>query len=217
MKETIKYSLPSLIVALAMIVFFLFFLKGCFQAKPQPIITVQRDTQYIQQPPVIIPQYQPVVIKSEAPNPVIIPQQYKEPTSDINELKQQIKDLADQFYAVNHYKDSLQLKDSAGNRVGVVNMEDAVSQNEIQSRNPSNSLRLPVITNTITIDHPYEAKNRLYLGGGVLGNRIDLLTAIKAGLILKNKKDNIIEVNATVNKGLGIGAEVGYYHKISFK
>ncbi len=215
----VKNNILSLIIILAFIVFFFMFFKGCFQAKsdiPPQIVTIKRDTQYIQQPPVTIPQYQPIIVKTEAAPPSAIPQMYQQPTTDLKELTQQIKDLAAQFYAINHYRDSIQLKDSIGNRVGVVSLDDAVSENKILSRNPSYVLRLPVITNTITIDHPYQPKNQVYIGGGITGSRESLIQQFEAGLLLKNKQDQMYGIKAGIDVKGNVIYGLQSYWKIKF-
>jgi hypothetical protein len=49
--------------------------------------------------------------------------------TDIKEQTKQVKEQAAQFYAANYYKESIQLKDSSGNNVGVVRLDNAVSEN----------------------------------------------------------------------------------------
>ncbi len=217
----IKNNILSLIIIVALIVFFILFAKGCFQVKAdqtlQPTVTIKRDTQYIMQPPITIPQYQPIIVKSEPASPTVIPKIYQQTSTDIKKLTQQVKELAAQFYAINHYKDSIQLKDSSGNSVGMVRLDDAVSQNQIQSRNPSYSLRLPVITNTITIDHPYQPRNQLYLGGGITGSRESFIQQFEAGLLLRNKQDQMYGLKAGIDVKGNVLYGVQSYWKIKFK
>ncbi|HSU50765.1 MAG TPA: hypothetical protein VLJ41_09250 [Segetibacter sp.] len=217
----IKNNLLSLIILVALIVFFILFAKGCFQVKGdqtlQPTVTIKRDTQYIVQPPVTIPQYQPIIVKTEPAQPTVIPKIYQETSTDIKELTRQVKELAAQFYAINHYRDSIQLKDSSGNNVGMVRLDDAVSQNQIQSRNPSYSLRLPVITNTITIDHPYQPKNQLYLGGGIVGARESFVQQIEAGILLRNKQDQMYGLKAGIDVKGNVLYGLQSYWKIKFR
>src|SRR6478672_3770415 len=217
----IKNNLLSLIILVALIVFFILFAKGCFQVKGdqtlQPTVTIKRDTQYIVQPPVTIPQYQPIIVKTEPAQPTVIPKIYQETSTDIKELTRQVKELAAQFYAINHYRDSIQLKDSSGNNVGMVRLDDAVSQNQIQSRNPSYSLRLPVITNTITIDHPYQPKSQVYLGGGVSGSRESFVQQIEAGILLRNKQDQMYGLKAGIDVKGNVLYGLQSYWKIKFR
>lgn len=197
------------------------FAKGCFQFKTTQtspsVVTIKRDTQYIVQPPVTIPQYQPIIVKSEPASSSVIPQIYQQTSTDVRELTKQVKELAAQFYAVNHYRDSIQLKDSSGNNVGIVRLDDAVSQNQIQTRNPSYSLRLPVITNTVTIDHPYKPQRQIYVGGGITGAKESLIQQLEAGLLLKNKKDQMYGVKAGIDMKGNLLYGIQSYWKIKIK
>lgn len=147
-------------------------------------------TIYITQPTVFIPQYTPIPSQSQIP--IIIPQSYK-PSDNLEVLLKQYKELVEKFLTQKTYKDSIELKDTAGKKVGVVNLEDIVSENEIKSRKPSYQLEFPITT--ITIREPYKFKNQVYLGGGILGSENQLITGAKTGIYLKNKKDQLYGIS----------------------
>lgn len=185
--------------------------------KPKKPDTVfSSHTEYIQQPPVTIPQYIPIQSGSAAP--IFIPQQYKPDTSSMGIFLRQYMALAEKHFATNTYNDSITLKDSSGKRVGVVNLEDKISENKFVNRKPSYSLSFPVTTNTVTITK-YEPKHwQIYIGGLIEGSQKQVLTSGGLGLLYKSKKDAIWEINAKYNfQQQAITYELGRYWKISFR
>lgn len=147
--------------------------------------------EYVQQPPVYIPQYIPIPTNTQ---PVtVIPPNYI-PSSDYKDLLKQFNDLVNKHLETKTYKDSIELKDTSGVKVGIVNLEDIISENEIKSRKPSYQLKFPHTTTTITL--PYTPKNQFYVGGGILGNTSQLVSGAKVGIYLKNRRDQLYGVSA---------------------
>jgi hypothetical protein len=101
-----------------------------------------------------------------------------------------------QYLAVKNYKDSFQLKDSSGKRVGVVNLDQTVSENSLKSTQPSYQLSFPHTTTTITLREP--PKNQVFVGPYIGGNTIAPLNGVGAGLLFKNKKDRLFGLDAGV-------------------
>lgn len=98
-------------------------------------------------------------------------------------------DLLNKFLAkISNYIDSVVLKDSAGKRVGVVKLEDQISENQFTFRKPSYQLSFPVTTNTITITKEAKKRNEIYFGGIIEGSTKNVLNAAGLGLLLKTKK-----------------------------
>lgn len=114
MKEFItKNFLGIIVIILAVILYF----QRCNNdatspQKPDTVTTVQ----YIPQPPVYIPQYIP--IPSQSQTPIVIPPNYL-PSEDSKKLLEQYKELVERFLTQKTYKDSIELKDTSGNKVGV--------------------------------------------------------------------------------------------------
>lgn len=187
--ENVKSQWISVLAIVGFIIFMLFGgIKGC------GIGNNTRDTLsdriiYVQNPPVYIPPYIPIQSGGTS-YPVIIPQQYQ-PSADIAKLTQQYNDLVKEFLASRSYKDSVTLKDSSGNRVGVFNNNDVVSENKIQTRAPSYQLNLPI--RTITLSAPQT--RQLYLGGGLIGNTTAFLNGAYLSAEYKSKKDQIYQLH----------------------
>jgi hypothetical protein len=206
--EYAKNNLLSLIILLALAVFFIMFFKGCFQPTPQPTVTVKRDTIYsvIQSHAPV--QSQPIVIAAQQPTPgqtnTIREIIYKNDTTAI-------KQILERYYSKSSYKDVLKI-----DSIGTVQVNDTVSENKIVGRSYTYALKYPVITNTVTIKEPYKPTNKLLYGAGVSGNAVALVNQFNAGIALQNRKDDLFVLNATLSK-YGIGGEVLYYHKLSFR
>lgn len=170
---------------------------------PEPRIIIQQ----IPQPPVYIPTYTPQATNTQ---PVInIPPSYQ-PPHNLEELLKKYDTLVRKYLEVKTYKDSIELKDTAGNKVGVVNLNDVVSENSIQKRTPDYQLSFPKTT-IITQAPP---KVQLYGGGGLLLRQDQLVTGAKAGLYLKNKKDQLYGLSAQKQTGVPITYSVESYWKI---
>lgn len=173
---------------------------------------VKTETVYVQQPPVYIPQYVPV--PHNVQTPVIIPPSYQ-PSTNLDSLLKQYNQLATKFLEVKTYKDSIELKDTSGKKVGIVNIEDVISENTLKSRKPSYQLNFPVTT--ITITNPPKLKNQIYVGGGILGNQKDFVNGGKIGLYLKNRKDQMYGISAHAVTNYPVIYSLEAYWKIKLK
>jgi hypothetical protein len=211
MKEFISKNFSVLFIGLLII---FLWSKGIFTPAKSTEPQIIRDTTYfIGQAPV--QQYQPPTLISIPPQ--VIPQQYT-PDTSYKGILRQYQELLSQYLSKNVTQDTLRLKDSTGREFASVPLEDTVTTNKIANRKWSYSYSLPVITNTVI--QPYKPKNQLYYGfeitspiSGMLG-----IQQVDAGLIFKNKKDNILKAKVGYNFPLNTPTvSLGYYPKISFK
>ena len=202
----IKHNLLAMaILAMAVVIY----LQRCNDKNNVQV--TKRDTtvsvQYIQQPQQTIPQYQPIIIESK--QPAAVPQQYQMP-ADPNEIIQKYQDLVNKLIAIHYYKDTIGLRDSSGGYVGTVTLNDVVSENEIKSRNPSYVLSLPIVTKMITVTQTLKPRGQLYVGGGINGSATNYVSGFDAGLMWKNKKDQLFgaraELSTTGNLSFGISS-----------
>lgn len=205
----IQKNFLSLLTLFVLAIFFFAFMRGCFAPKQLPAITtIERDTvwgQYTSPTPI---QTQPIVIATQPPT---LPQ-----TNTIREIIYRndtaaIKDILTRYFSESNYSNTLKI-----DTIGTVTVIDTISQNSIKGRSYTYNLKYPVITNTITIKEPYQPRNQLYAGFEVGGNKSQLINNFGAGLLLKNKKDNIFKLNATLGIKGELGANLGFYKKISF-
>lgn len=179
---------------------------------PDTVFTTK--TEYIPQAPVFIPQYIPTQTGSQ--QPIIIPSQYQ-PSQDLTTLIKQYQDLANKFLAQNTYVDSIQLKDSSGRRVGVVNLQDMVSENQIKTRKPSYQLTFPITTNTFTITQQAKSRAKFYVGASLAGEQEKVLKQAGIGLIYNSKRDALWGIKANYEFGQGFNYELSRYWKLSFR
>ena len=217
MKEWIKRNILQLIIILGFLVFGVVTCKnkGWMGNIPQkPDTTYVTKTEYVAQPPVYIPTYSPQ--QSSSVQPIIIPSQYQ-PSQDLTTLVKQYQELANKFLAQNTYKDSILLKDSTGKQVGVVSLDDMVSENQIKSRKPSYQLTFPVTTNTLTITKYAPNKTKFYVGANISGGRENVLNQVGIGLIYSSKKYALWQLKANYNFQGGISYELGRYWKLSLR
>lgn len=213
----IKTNIANLLIILLAVLYGLKNCDGFFKGNPTPkadtVFTTR--TEYIQQPAQIVPQYIPMPASTQVP--VVIPQQYK-PDTTLHGVLRQYMEVLDNYLAKNNYIDSVILKDTAGNRVGVIKLEDQISENKFVYRKPSYQLSFPVTTNTITITKPAKKRNELYFGGLLEGSSKDVLNAVGVGALLKNKKDAIWGLSAKYQfANQAITYEISRYWKLSFR
>ena len=221
-KLTVRQWISKNFLSLIIIIGFLIFgLVTCNKgnnwfSSPKADTVYSSKTEYIQQPPVYIPQYVPIQTSSQVP--IVLPPQYINLPADTAALGKIIRDLANKYYSQNLYKDSIQLKDSTGKRVGIVNLEDIISENQIKSRKPSYQLTFPTTTNTITITKYSPNKAKFYIGSYIEGGQKNIFNQVGLGLAYSSKKDALWTLTAGYDfnqKGVMYG--VSRYWKISLR
>jgi len=216
--DWIKKNILSLII----IVFFILYgLKTCDGGffgngvKPKADTVFSSHTEYVPQQPQIIPQYIPMPSNTQAP--IFIPQQYK-PDTTLNGVLRQYIELLNKYLVKNNYSDSVVLKDSAGHRVGVVNLEDQISENKFTYRKPSYQLSFPVTTNTITITNEAKKRNQIYFGGVIEGSTKNVLNSAGLGLLWKTKRDAVWGITGKYDfYQKDVKYELSRYFKLSFR
>jgi hypothetical protein len=128
--------------------------------------------------------------------------------------------LLQDYFVKNIYKDTLQLPDS----LGTVSLIDTITQNKILGRTFNASVKQRVIKETTIVKEL--PKTQVYYGfmGGF--NKVDVVSSIGAGALIKTKKDKIYQLGiGVVNKVGSDGTNGvlspfingGVYWKIKFK
>jgi hypothetical protein len=134
------------------------------------------------------------------------------PSPDYIVLKSRFEALVKEHTARNIYSDSLKL-----DSIGYVVVSDSVQFNKLFDRSYKYHYEIPNITKTITIvEHPKKT-NQVYLGGGILGNKIEGVSGAELGLLLKNKKDQIYGVKISSDIKGNVLYGVQSYWKIKLK
>lgn len=182
---------------------FILFTRGCFNPSAPPKSDESKTTTYVPQPIIVNPPYQPTQSGSTVYVPIPSNSQPLTPATDIATLTQQvlqlntrIETLAKEYYAIKHYDDSIQLKDTAGTRVGVMNLKQTVSENTLKETIPSYQLSFP----QTTIIKTAPPRNQVYIGGGFQPQiNYNSFTQASIGLQFKNKTNHMIGVYGTYN------------------
>jgi len=217
MKETLidifKKNIGILIIGA---IFLIFWFNGCGKdtgSQRQNTHDTVTVTQQVLQPMIINQPYTPQQ-QGATIVPVNIPAQYNA-SADIAKLTAQYNDLVQKYLSLRNYSDSITLKDTAGNRVGVVNLKQQVSENELKSLQSSYQLYFPKTITTITNTIYPKIKNQWFLGANASSTIGDPNINLGIGLLLKNKKENVLQIgggyNLTTKQPQVL---LGYYQKI---
>lgn len=132
------------------------------------------------------------------------------PDPNYEKLVLQYQELVQLHLAKNIQKDSVQI-----DSIGFVKVTDTVQNNIIQNRKWEYNLKYPIIKETII--QPPKKVNQLYVGGGLQGNQYGIINSINAGLLYKNKKDQIYGLSVGINTNGQIVYGISSYWKIKFK
>lgn len=124
--------------------------------------------------------------------------------------------LLHDYFAKNIYKDTLQLPDS----LGIVSLIDTITQNKILGRTFNASVKQRVIKETTIVKEL--PKTQLYYGFNGGFNKVDVVSNIGTGVLLKTKKDKIYQVgigvaNTGANVTLSPYISGGVYWKLKLK
>lgn len=202
----IKNNLLSLIV-LALLVVIL--LQRCGAPKPSDEPIIIRDTTWIIKDSTVYSKPQLIkTIPVDVSRDTII--NHYLPDTNYSRLLAQYQEVVSKFLATNLYSDSVRI-----DTVGYVKVTDTVSQNQLQKRGYKINIKYPVITETII--KPAPKVNQLYVGGGVEGNKTNLVNQINVGLLLKNKRDQIYGVYGGLNASGQPQIGVNSFWKITLK
>ena len=128
--------------------------------------------------------------------------------------------LLQDYFAKNIYKDTLQLPDS----LGTVSLIDTITKNKILGRTFNASVKQRTIKETLIVKEL--PKTQVYYGlmGGF--NKVDVVSNIGAGALIKTKKDKIYQLGIGVSNKVGSDGTTGtlspfisggVYWKIKFK
>lgn len=172
-----------------------------------------------------------VVVEKTVKVPTYVPKYITKVVTETVEVPIDIDTTAilQDYFAKYEVKDTLNLTydfpssvtDSLGNKpnptLGYGILTDVISQNQIQSRDVNWFFKIPTVYNTTIVKEP--AKNQLYYGFNIGGTKQDIFTSASGGLIFKNKKDQLYQLNLGVqtvpNGGTSPYIGGGMYWKIN--
>jgi len=142
------------------------------------------------------------------------------PQPDYSGLLAQYNALLQKHLETNMVNDKIELKDSAGNNRGSVNIRDQIRENKILSRDYDYQLNYPVVTVTNTVTNP--PKRKLLYGGSITGNYKPFsLNGGKVGIGYQDRKNNVFTLSEGAISFPGSGfhsyTEVGFYKTLTIK
>lgn len=129
---------------------------------------------------------------------------------NVDTCKARFNKLAKEYTAKLVYCDTIKL-----DSIGIITVVDTVSYNKIKDRKYIRNYKIPIVTKTTTIIKQPDPRRQLYIGGNLFGDT-NKLQSISPGIIYKDKKDRIFQVNVGVNFDGQIVYGVGTYWKIKF-
>lgn len=178
-----------IVIGILIVLFFL--LRGCQPTPPDKVVTViTHDTTIVRHDSIV---YRDKLVYTTIPAKLSeIPKKFI-PSKNDDSLRKQYEELLAEHTNKHIYLDTLKI-----DSLGTVIVQDTVQFNKIMNRQYAYNIKERVITNTITTTITKQArpKNQLYLGIET-GFSEEIFEDVQLGLMLKNKKDNII--------GVGIG------------
>lgn len=202
MKKVIKI-LPW--AAVAILLFFLFLGRGC-NPGPEKTTVISYDTVYITDTKTVFVNVPTLIKVEDEPVPV-----EHLPSNDCDTLRDQYNLLSASCFQKRTYRDTIR-KDSS-----YVTAECVVSGNKLAKCSYFFNLKYPLVTKTIDNTVVLPPRRQVYIGGGV-GTDLQLdKLYLKAGVLYKNRRDNMFGFEAmTSNKG-GIIISAQSYFKISLR
>lgn len=199
-----KFVKDNLIGLLVLILLLTLFIERCNKpVEPTPPPKIVRDTVWVKHDSIVYSK--PQVIKTIRMN-------YHDsliyiPDTNYSKLVLQYQEVVNQLLAKNILLDSVRIDTN-----GYVKIVDTVQKNLVVGRSTQVNVKYPVIKETVTL-YP-KPVNQVYIGGDIGGSKTSLINQVRAGVILKNKKDQIFSASV----GLGIDGQptygVGSYWKI---
>ena len=130
------------------------------------------------------------------------------PDTNYDVLKLQYQTLAKNYATRNIYRDSVQL-----DTLGFIVITDTLQYNSVKSRLYEHNYKLPTVVGFVQTP----PRRQLYIGGGLSINNSLELANIQAGLLYKNKKDQIYGIHTGISQNLQPYFGGAMYWKIKLK
>ena len=171
----------------------------------EPVIVTKVDTLWREVHDTVTKEVPVYVSIPTKPGPEYIP------SDNCDSLKQQYLSLRDKHISKNVYVDTIKI-----DTFGIVQVVDTLQFNKLKKRTTISDYKIPVIIKETTITKPADPVRQLYIGGNLFGNR-NSMQVITPGLLYKNKKDQIYQLNVGLNFDGQITFGLGAYWKIKLK
>jgi hypothetical protein len=195
-------------IVIVILVVIILLQRGCANAKaPQIITKIDTVTQIKYESVIKYGHSKPIYIKAERDSTLQTETEYilSEIDSDISE---RFDTLVELYSMKNIYLDSIKI-----DTFGYVTLTDTIQQNKFLGRSFITNIVIPEKTVTINKTITLPPVRQLYLGAGLMGNRLSLINSASAGILYKDKQDRIFGASVGVsNNQLSYG--ISSYWKI---
>jgi hypothetical protein len=124
-------------------------------------------------------------------------------------LKRQYDELAKKYASRRVYVDSVKVGTH-----GYIQITDTVSENKLGKRTAKDNFKIPIVKETMTITKYAPPTRNVFVGGGVTGTSVSKVNGAEAGLLYKDRKDNIFGSKVTISTEGTVGFGFSYYRKI---
>lgn len=132
------------------------------------------------------------------------------PDTNYATLKKQFEDLVVRYASSRVYKDTIRI-----DSIGSIVLTDTVSKNLLGLRTYEHNYKIPTVV--ITRNVPMPPRRQLYVGGAIGVTYPVSISTVQAGLMFKNKKDQLFGVHAGIDTRGIMTYSLSTYWKISFK
>ena len=133
------------------------------------------------------------------------------PGEHIDTCRARFNYLLKQHSARITYKDTIAL-----DSLGTITVIDTVWLNKLKERTYIKNYKIPLVTKTTTIIKQQDPKRQLYIGGNLFGDKTQLQYATP-GILYKDRKDRVYQVNVGVNSDGTLTYGLGAYWKIKLR
>lgn len=199
----LKNSLPY-IALIIMTVIILLQNDGCFPEKEmEPKITI--DTVIIYKEVKDTIPGKPVYISTKIDTSIWMKKSEYKPDTSYMGLLSQYRKLGNKHFSTNFFKTDFKIAD-----YGTISITDSIRENQLIHTELTSNLNIPVTTITVEKEIPQKPKNQMFWGTGISGNKMQPISRVSLGLLLKNKKDKIYGFS------LGYTGQLEYEGKLYF-
>jgi hypothetical protein len=127
--------------------------------------------------------------------------------TNYNVLKQQFESLRDSLLLTKIYNDTFKIA-----TVGSAQIKTTIFKNNVIEQKFNYNISYPIIKDCVIITAP--PKNQVYFGIGLQGNPSTLITQFNGNILFKNKKDNILGVQAGISPNGIVNYGISTFWKI---
>lgn len=201
----LKINFNYIIIGILIAIIFLQRACSSVDSPQEPIVVTKTDTVWKETHDTVVKTVKEVDIKYVSPKAP----EYT-PGENIDTCRARFAYLLKQHSARRVYKDTIKL-----DSLGTITVIDTVWLNKLKDRTYIKDYKIPLVTKTNTIIKQADPKRQLYIGGNLFGdkNQLQLFTP---GLIYKDRKDIVYQLNAGFNFDGSITFGIGAYWKINF-